>query len=247
MKRILVPLIIFFLVAACSLLGNAIPSLGGPNPKSQKETQDAFDAQQKAQQSVIQTQVAMGMTQMAQNQPAQKQDGQQAPASDQGQPNSEQTSMAKTAQVGEMLTSIVLTPSATLNAEQLATPKPELKPVASDGTDFTGATFYAWGQWDTKTYGITIELKGTVGGNGGKNFSMKVDDVVMEKCYSPLEYPNRLQCVAKPFKGGKRLIQVFETVNGQEFLLFSQRYTFPTWTLTPTKRASKTPDTEEDD
>ncbi len=244
MKRILVPLIIFFLVAACSLLGNAMPSLGGPSPKSQQETQDAFNAIQNTQQADIQTQVAMGMTEAAKNQPAPQPDGQQVPAPDQGQGNADQTSIAKTAAVGEMLTSIALTPTATLNAEQLATPKPELKPKASDGTDFTDATFYAWGQWDTQTYGITIELKGTVGGNGGKNFSMKVDDITMTKCFSPLEFPNRLQCVGKPFKGGKRLIQIFETVSGQEQLLFAQRYTFPTWTSTPTKKASKTPNTD---
>lgn len=242
MKRILIAIFVFFLLAACNLFGIAF--LGGPNAKTQKETQDAMLAEQNTQQAFIQTQVSMGMTQVAASRPS-LQANAQAPAPQANPANAEQTSAAKTAQVAEMLTSIALTPSATFRPEDLATPKPELKPVSSDGTDFSDAKFYAWGQWDAATYGITIELKGTVGGNGGKNFIMKVDDKVMNKCFSPLEYPNRLQCTGKPFQGGKKTIQVLETVDGQEVLLCSLKYTFPSWTITPTRRATKTPD--EDD
>ena len=123
-----------------------------------------------------------------------------------------------------------------------ASPAPEVDPKGSDGTDFTDATFKAFGQPNYYSYGISIDLKGPVGTGGGKNFIIKVGENLLEKCASPLDYPNRLYCTGKPFQGGKFNIQVIENSNGTQIVRFTSNYTFPIWTSTPlpaTKRPKK--------
>jgi len=243
MKRGFIALMIGVLIAACGFLGGNSPILGGPDPAAQKSTAESMTHQAETQKAMIDTQVAEGIAKLAQQSPIPQ--AAEATPSPQIAGAAETKAAQKTAAVAQLLTAAAGTPSEAStqagDVAPLSSPVPQMDPKSSDGTDFSGAHFYAWGQWNPDTYGVTIELTGPGGGNGGKNFSMKVSNNVLDKCLVPLDFPNRLYCTGKPFNGGKHTIEVYENVNGQQVLRFTDKYTFPAWTSTPEKKPTKTP------
>jgi len=243
-KKILIVFILAFGILSCNLFSRF--SLDeGPNPTAQKNTEEALLHQQETQIALISTQVAQSLLGTQQSLPT------NTPVTPTltKTPTQAISVADKTATVAQLLTQSSSDGAATDQANQgqsdfsnpfaTRTIPPPQSSKASDGTDFTGAQFKAFSQPDPKFYGITIDLVGPVGGNGGKNFVMKVNGNPMDKCSVPLDKPNRLFCRGKEFDGGKHLIQVYESMNGQETLLFSTYYAFPSWTSTPAKRPTK--------
>jgi hypothetical protein len=243
-KKILIILTLTIGLLSCNLLSR-LSMDEGPNPTAQKQMEEALVHQQETQMAQIGTQVAQSLLGTQQSLPT------STPVTPTltRTPTQSISAADKTATVAQLLTQSSGDTAATdqanqeqsgfVNPYQTSTLPPPQSSKASDGTDFTGAQFKAFSQPEPRIYGITIDLVGPVGGNGGKNFNMKVNGNPMDKCSVPLENPNRLFCRGKEFQGGKHLIQVYESINGQETLLFSTYYAFPSWTSTPAKKPTK--------
>ncbi|GEM_PF-2266836 len=253
MKKVIwIGLLCMLISLACSL-SIGFPFFDGPNPQAQKSTLQKMQEIQSSQEALVKTQVAEGVKALALTQSStSNQSPQTNAASPQPNENALTKSAQKTAEVARLLTSVPATPASEggspAEGDGFTNPTaPQIDPKGSDGTDFTDAEFKAWGQPNMYTYGVSIDLKSAVGTSGGKNYIIKVGDNLLEKCSTPLEYPNRLYCTGKPFQGGKYLIQVIENVDGQQIVRFATNYTFPPWTSTappPTKRVKKTEESE---
>jgi hypothetical protein len=252
MKKILIPLFIFFALVACQL-SDLTATQTGTGVDLNLTSESLAISQSQAQTAIVQTQIALSVLSRAQ-QSTQAALLQTVAAQDVLSQSQQETQDALDQSYRELektLTAIVQTQSSESTATaayannqasmtQTAFVMTTTAEAAGIGTDFTGATIYAWGQWTASTYGMTIQLMDKV---RKEQFFLDIGNKTF-KCTVLEKYPKRLYCSGKPVPGGSYTVQVYYLeANGQKKVVFTQEYALPKWTPTPSPSpvATKTP------
>ena len=242
MKKMLIPLFIFFTMVACQLSDlTAIQT--GTGVDINLTSDSLVSSQSQAQTAIAKTQIALSVlnrsqqnTQAALLQTVSAQDilsqfqqeTQAALAQSYRELEKTLTAIAQTQSVsGTATTAYTKSQASMVETAFVMTTTAE---AAGFGTDFTGAYIYAWGQWSARTYGITIQFTDMV---KKEQFFLDIGNETF-RCPVVEKYPKRLYCSGKPVPGGRYTVQVYylET-NGVKKVVFTQEYALPRWTPTP--------------